>query len=189
MERERAIWHQMIRRCHNPMTHEWAKYGGRGIAVCDAWRSDYRVFIADMGRRPSPQHSIDRIDNNKGYEPGNCRWATRIEQGRNRRDNRLVTIDGITKCATEWALDNGIPPKNVWRRVTKGWTIERAVTVAGDPRYVNKKKIDNETVNRIRLLFSQGLRVSEIARRVGGVDHSQVSNIVRGKTHVGEASK
>jgi hypothetical protein len=85
---EYRVWHGMICRCELRSDKKYADYGGRGITVCKRWRSDYRNFLADMGRRPSPKHSIDRIDNDRGYYPGNCRWATLSEQNLNRRPKR-----------------------------------------------------------------------------------------------------
>lgn len=80
-------WIGMIQRCEDANHHNWERYGGRGITVCERWRSSYAVFLADMGRKPSPKHSIDRYPNNSGnYEPGNCRWATASEQRQNQRN-------------------------------------------------------------------------------------------------------
>lgn len=78
----------MINRCTNERVPEFARYGARGISVCERWASSYENFLADMGRKPSPSHSIDRIDNDDNYEPGNCRWATAKQQRANRRDSQ-----------------------------------------------------------------------------------------------------
>lgn len=82
------VWCALVRRCTDPKSADWPDYGGRGITVCDRWRTDFAAFLADMGERPSPKHSIDRIKNDRGYEPGNCRWATGSEQALNRRPKR-----------------------------------------------------------------------------------------------------
>ena len=81
---EYTIWAGMKDRCYRPRNHKYPRYGGRGISVCDRWRDSFEAFLADMGRRPSRGHSIDRINNDGNYEPGNCRWATAIEQVHNR---------------------------------------------------------------------------------------------------------
>ncbi|HEV8462098.1 MAG TPA: helix-turn-helix domain-containing protein [Gaiellaceae bacterium] len=95
-------------------------YAGRGIRVCDEWRDDFAVFLAHMGLRPSPGHSIDRIDNNKGYEPGNCRWATRAEQLRNTRRNRFVLVGGERLCFSDAAKRLGVSPPTVRKMLERG---------------------------------------------------------------------
>lgn len=122
------IWQAMIRRCTNPNVPEWMNYGGRGIIVCARWRHSFENFLEDLGQRPSLKHSIDRHpDKNGNYDPLNCRWATVTEQNRNRRSNRMLTIDGDSKILTEWAEHSGISRMTISGRLKKGWDIKRAV--------------------------------------------------------------
>lgn len=83
------VWKSIRLRCYSRGNASYARYGGRGIQVCDRWRASFEAFLADMGSRPSPRHSIDRLDNDRGYEPGNCRWATALEQARHRRGVKM----------------------------------------------------------------------------------------------------
>lgn len=104
----------MIQRCYNPKNRNFSSYGGRGITMCDQWRLSFQAFLADMGLRPTAQHTIDRIDNNGNYEPGNCRWATRAEQGRNKGPYRPLEaskkarctsrFSGVSKQGNQWAV-------------------------------------------------------------------------------------
>lgn len=114
---EKSIWYTMKARCYNPNNHKYARYGGRGIKVCNRWLESFDNFYADMGAKPSPQHSIDRIDNNGNYEPTNCKWATHKEQGNNTNNNFLITIDGKTKTLGEWCDQYGVPYKTMWARI------------------------------------------------------------------------
>lgn len=108
---EYAIYHKIKARCENPKTRSYHHYGGRGIAMHPCWRDSFSAFLKDMGPRPSPKHSVERIDNNKGYEPGNCKWATPLEQAQNKRTNVPVVLNGV-KCSLMMACrELGI---NVW---------------------------------------------------------------------------
>ena len=124
---EYGIWQALIQRCTNPNSVNWHKYGARGIQVCDAWRNSYQNFLRDVGRRPTVHHSLDRIDNDKGYYPENCKWVTSKQQARNTRWNRQLKINGKTACVAEWAEVSGIKPNTITCRLRKGWAPERAV--------------------------------------------------------------
>lgn len=116
-------------RCANPKNKAFANYGGRGIRVCDRWQ-EFKCFYADMGDRP-PGMSLDRINNDGNYEPGNCRWATRNEQWQNRRPfykNRFIEFRGKRLGFCSWAREAGIPADTIKRRLKLGWSIDRALT-------------------------------------------------------------
>ena len=125
---EHKSWMKMRRRCSNPNNVSWPNYGGRGITVCERWQS-FENFIADMGRMPTPRHTVERIDVNGHYEPSNCRWATMTEQTQNTRRTRLLTLDGTTRHLNEWCALRGIPKSTVRNRLLNGWTVEHALTV------------------------------------------------------------
>lgn len=125
---EHRLWQAMRRRCNNPNTNDWPKYGGRGIRVCEAW-NDFPTFLRDMGPRPSPAHSIERGDVNGDYTPQNCRWATSLEQANNKRGNRLLTLRGETKTLAEWCRALGADYDAAKRRLAIGWTVEDALTL------------------------------------------------------------
>jgi len=117
----------MRQRCYNKSDEKFPIYGGRGIVVSERWK-DFQNFLDDMGERPSSHHSLDRIDTNGNYEPGNCRWATQTEQQRNRRNNRLITYNGQTKCVREWEDFLGFHVGTLQARLLHGWTVEDAFT-------------------------------------------------------------
>ncbi len=122
-----AIWDTMIQRCYNSSSKDFHNYGGRGIQVCDAWKS-FEQFFTDMGDRPTGK-SLDRVNNDSNYTPENCRWATLMEQSRNKRTNKLLTHQGETHCISEWAEKLGMKPVTLQTRIHKyGWSVERALT-------------------------------------------------------------
>lgn len=129
MERssEYRIWVDMRRRCHNPSRPDFKNYGARGIRVCDAWFNDFTAFFRDMGPRPA-EHTLDRIDNTKGYCPSNCRWSPRTTQERNKRTNRRLTVRGEEMTMAEAAERFNIGYMTLANRINAlGWDHERAV--------------------------------------------------------------
>lgn len=120
-------WINMKSRCRTPSATHYEQYGGRGITVCDLWAGSFDAFLSDMGPRPSPLHSVDRIDSNGNYEPGNCRWATKTEQMRNLRCNHIVAVDGLNMTLAEAAEKAGLKYNTLLYRLKRGWPIERAV--------------------------------------------------------------
>lgn len=124
---EYQAWLKAKRRCFDPKDISYRNYGGRGIYMCDEWCADFGSFVRDVGPKPSPVHSLDRIDNDRGYEPGNCRWATRSEQSRNTRRNRWIGIGGQRKLLTDWSVDSGVSTTTIGRRLDAGWPARDAV--------------------------------------------------------------
>lgn len=126
---EHKIWTAMRYRCNSPSETSYPNYGGRGIRVCERWERSFEAFLQDMGPRPSPKHSIERINNGGHYEPGNCRWATPMQQGNNKRNNRIITIGDRSQTMAQWAREIGVTPQFISGRIRKGWTEQDAVTV------------------------------------------------------------
>lgn len=122
-----ARWKSMMARCHNPNATNYKYYGALGISVCERWH-DFPAFLDDMGECASRSMTLDRIDNSKGYEPGNCRWVTQAEQNKNRSHCVLLTFNGITQNVTDWAEFVGISSNALSQRLYLGWSVERALT-------------------------------------------------------------
>lgn len=134
---EHNCWASMLDRCRNknhPQYHDW---GGRGIKVCDRWKS-FRNFLSDMGLKPFPVATLERIDNDGDYCPENCRWATWKDQRRNTRRNVYLTCNGETKCITDWAVAIGASANTIRDRLKRGWPVERAITTPPDKRFYKK---------------------------------------------------
>lgn len=137
-----GAWEQMIARCSNPSNAAYVNYGGRGIAVCDRWqrgdgsKSGFECFVADMGSRPSDT-TLDRINNDGNYEPGNCRWATKIQQQNNMRSNRMVEILGRKQTVAQWCREFGRNRRMVYKRLSLGWSIQDAILKEPRGRHVS----------------------------------------------------
>lgn len=123
---EYRAWKSMTQRCRNKNLPSWKDYGARGIKVCDQWIKSFETFFADMGKRPGPSYSLDRIDVREHYTPKNCRWATPKEQVRNRRTTIFVTWKGERKPLSEVCEETGTNYKRAWVRTKLlGWSSER----------------------------------------------------------------
>jgi hypothetical protein len=124
---EYQAWRDMLERCENEEHDSFERYGRRGISVCERWHA-FEVFFADMGRRRSTSHSIERKNNDGNYEPSNCEWALRFQQDRNKRSNHFVEAGGERLCVEDWAKRLGMHPTSILGRLKSGWSEERAVT-------------------------------------------------------------
>lgn len=122
-------WINMVSRCSNENRSDYPHYGGRGIRVAAIWlgHGGFERFLEHLGRRPSSQHSIDRIDNDCGYEPGNVRWASRGEQSRNRRSVRLIEYEGRSMSIADWARERGLDERLIRQRLNRGWSAASAL--------------------------------------------------------------
>jgi len=118
------VWRAMHRRCEDRTNKN---YYGRGITVCRRWKA-FGKFAWDMGPRPSRNHTLERKRNGEGYSPGNCKWATKGEQQRNTRANRILAFDRRRQCITDWAAELGIEPHVLFDRLRLGWSVRRALT-------------------------------------------------------------
>lgn len=128
-----VIYHDMTRRCRDPRRKAYPDYGGRGITVCDRWLNGdghlagVACFAADMGDRPTPQHTLDRENNNGNYEPGNCRWVVDLVQMNNKRNNRFVEARGQRMTLAQWSRELGVPYWRLANRVKRKWSDDRII--------------------------------------------------------------
>lgn len=133
---EFRCWVGMRQRCYNQNCTGFKYWGGKGVAICARWNGidGFANFLADMGPKPTASHSIDRINSDGNYEPGNCRWATRKEQNRNTRQNRRITYAGKTQCLKDWAIELGMTFSALQHRLNdRGWSVHRAFTTPVRP--------------------------------------------------------
>lgn len=124
---EYKVWKSLRKRIHNPNDERYASYGGRGLTVDPRWDESFEVFLQDMGHRPGPGYSIDRVDNDQGYWPDNCVWATNKSQANNRRTSRILEYRGVSKTLAQWADELGISRHNLQARIGRGWSVEKAL--------------------------------------------------------------
>lgn len=178
---EYSAWRCMVARCTKPKHRAYASYGGRGIRVCQEWITSFQAFYASLGPRPSEAHSLDRIDNNKDYEPGNCRWATAVQQQRNTRQNLIIEYNGKSLCLAEWAEITGFSSSLLHSRFKSGWSPERAFTTPSE------RRVTPEIVKEVRELAPKGAEMKLVAIRLG-LSRDTIRNILKGKSHIGKTS-
>jgi hypothetical protein len=124
---EYLTWLNIKSRCNNPKNKDYHIYGERGIKLCKEWQNSFETFLKDMGKKPSIEHSIDRIDNNGNYEKNNCRWANNYTQSRNKRNNVFYTYNGKKMCITDWASYLGISLSTLYERLDK-WSLNKSLS-------------------------------------------------------------
>lgn len=169
----------MMQRCYYKGDKCYVRYGMRGIKTCDSWKK-FENFLKDMGERPENMR-LERIDNDGDYCPENCRWASHKEQGRNRSDNTIYTVNGITACMTELAERFGISPYTVASRINQhGMSPQEAILKPVRFKTKNRRLTDEEA-NQIRKL-SKTKKVAQIASQFG-VTYMAIRNIILEKSH------
>lgn len=125
---EYRVWRGIKARCYSPSSQNYKFYGGRGIRMSEEWHKDFSAFLRDVGARPGPEYSIDRIRPNEHYEAGNCRWALTQDDNRNKRSNVPLTFQGKTQLCIDWSKELGIPKPTICWRLKQGWPIERVLS-------------------------------------------------------------
>jgi hypothetical protein len=171
---EYVSWSRMRQSCSNPKTKNFHRYGGRGISVCKRWEKSFDAFLKDMGRRPSLFHSIDRKNNNKGYTPSNCKWATKKEQARNRSTNRVVG----GKTIVEWAEKNHMLPSTLASRLNKNMSLQEAIV-----KPLRKTKRHDVEIGK------QKQRVATVAKNLGIAPSTAYSRLKHGWTTIDAVTK
>lgn len=174
-----STWENMVSRCHNPNNPYFQKYGGRGIEVCDRWRT-FENFLADMGDRPSRLYSIDRVDNDSGYEPGNCRWATKKEQQRNRRACNYVEVQGRRMCMQEAVEVTGLSATTLLKRQRAGEQLDAPRCTAPALARARRVRVNGEDLTIPAAAKKLGLSVNAARGRIaktGTLDSPPILNV------------
>lgn len=139
---EYRVWHGIKTRTSNPNRKDSKNYLGRGIGMCAEWRGSFPAFLEHVGRRPSAQHSLGRIDNDGGYEPGNVRWETLIQQANNTRSNRIVTVADKSMTVAQWSRFLGVKPHLLYGRVERGKAIDEVILGANPDQFAEHHQIN-----------------------------------------------
>jgi len=166
---EYDAWRRARKRCNDPKDKHWKDYGGRGIKMAEEWETNFKTFLADLGPKPTPLHSLDRIETDGNYAPGNCRWATPQEQAANRRFCHLVEMNGQVVTIQEAGRKAGIPPMTLRNRLLKqGLLLERAMTLGRLPFRKDSKHLTHAGVTRSVPEWAKilGIRVRTLRERL-----------------------
>lgn len=145
----------MRQRCLNLNDPNYQAYGAKGVTICESWKQSFQSFLKDMGKRPHGT-SLDRINNDGDYEPGNCRWATRSEQNRNRRNNRTIMFRGVSTFVPDLLAKFGIKKSTFYTRIKRGWTLDRA--------------LNNTNLCRVGFVVPSGACFPRLSAQVGAFD-------------------
>jgi hypothetical protein len=145
---EYGTWSKLKGRCLNPNDAAYNYYGGRGLTVCDRWLESFHNFLEDMGPKPSPELTLERINNNSGYSRENCTWATRAVQSANRRSVNRLTLNGRTQSMADWSRETGLSIGLIHIRLKHGWSVENALTKESALSVSRKKS--SEALDAIR---------------------------------------
>lgn len=175
--KEYRVWQGMKARCYNKNHISYCNYGGKGITVCDEWINSFDTFIKDMGYKPDPSYTIERVDNSKGYSKQNCKWASKQEQNSNKGNNVFITANGITLTVTEWSRKLGINHMVLRNRLKNGWSHDD--TVSKPVKKNPELKYSREVIIK---LFDMGVKVEDIAY-ISGVKFNTIYRILREKTN------
>lgn len=133
---EYLVWINMHNRCYKEKDCSYKYYGAKGVIVCDRWK-EFTNFLEDMGNKPDSNYTLDRINPYGNYTPDNCRWVTKKDQQRNRREHKLLTHNGKTQCISIWAEEVGLTTNCLWRRIDNGWSVEKALSKPTRKRSLN----------------------------------------------------
>lgn len=173
--REYSTWENMVQRCTNPKARKYYLYGGRGITVCDEWLQSFKTFYADMGPRPD-NTTLDRIDSDKGYYKGNCRWSNPLEQFVNvRRFTTLISHLGVTKVTEDWIKDLGIDREIFKKRLLRGLSIKQALFLEVDIMTLNVNTREVAIYRLQQFLQITDFNISEVVELLD-CDHTQLFN-------------
>lgn len=172
-------WWSMIDRCTNAAADNYSRYGGKGIKVCDRWLNSFEAFCADVGQRPSLSHSIDRIDSGGDYEPGNCRWATKVEQQRNRAFARIIQIGTESRCVAAWCELSGLSHNTLLSRINRGWPPDRLLSPTQHRR--PRCSLSSLDVTAIRSRVLAGESAVAVARDFG-IRSESIYRVLLGKS-------